>query len=64
MANPRPKKKVTDNGKTRKNLRLPSDLDTWVTQYARDNHTSVTQILVDYLISLRASVEDGRVEQY
>ncbi len=64
MANPRPKKKVTENGKVKLNLRIRPDLDTWVRQYAEEKHTTVSQIVIDYFTELRKRIENERVEQF
>ena len=63
MAHPKPKKKTTQNGKSRLNLRLPSDLDKWAKKYAERKNTTVTQLFVDFLTDLRAH-EGDYVEQF
>ena len=63
MAHPRPKKKTKTNGKTRVNLRLPADLDTWAKKYAEDHNTNLTALVVGYLTELRAKTEAAHVDQ-
>lgn len=64
MANPTPKRKVRHFGKVRLNLRIPNDLDAWAKKFAKDNNTSVTQIVIAYLTDLRRKQEEGHVEQF
>lgn len=64
MANPTPKRKVRHYGKTRLNLRLPADLDTWAKKFASDNNTTITQIVIQHLTDLRRKYEEGHVDQF
>lgn len=64
MAHPRPKKKVTENGKCRWNLRVPEDMDNWVKQYAEAKNTTVTQLILNYFTDLRKQLEESHVEQF
>lgn len=48
----------------RKNFRFPADLANWADQYAKENNTTVTQILTDYLTDLRKRVEATDVQQF
>lgn len=50
-------------GKVLKSFRFPPELADWAAQYAKDNNTSVTQLLIDYLTNLRKHVESGYADQ-
>ena len=47
------KKPKVENGKVRKNFRLPADLALWADRYARRRNTNLTQLIVDQLTVLR-----------
>jgi len=64
MAHPHPKKKMSENGKGRWNLRIPLELDAWAKKYAREHNTTVTQVIVDYFTGLRKQVEEEHVDQF
>lgn len=49
--------------KTRLNIRLPVEIDVWAKTYAREHHTTVTRLIVDYLTELKKRTESGYVEQ-
>lgn len=59
-------KTKTERGPVRKNFRMPADLDDWVSDYAKENNTTMTRLIIDYLTGLRKQVEEEnrlRVEQ-
>jgi hypothetical protein len=64
MAHPFPKKKASDRGKGRWNLRIPLELDVWAKTYARGRNTTVTQLIVDYFTGLRKHAEEEHVDQF
>jgi uncharacterized protein (DUF1778 family) len=39
--------------KTRIDLRVDKDLKDFIQAYARDNHTTVSHILIDYMVRLK-----------
>ena len=47
----------------RKNFIFPADLAEWADKHAKENNTTVTRLLVDYLTGLRQQVESGHVDQ-
>ena len=55
--------KVKRPSKVRKNFLLPEDLAKWIETYAKENNTTMTQILVDHITLLRRQTEDTNVEQ-
>lgn len=64
MAHPRPKKKTKVNGKTRLNMRIPAELDTWAKKYAGDNNTNLTALIIGFLTELRTKTEGAHVDQF
>lgn len=62
MVRARTRSKVTQGGKSRINIRLPADLDTFVKGYATAHNTTVTQLIVDYFMDLRRKQQE-QVEQ-
>jgi len=47
------KKPKIENGKIRKNFRIPADLVRWADNYVLKKNTNLTQLIVDHLTSLR-----------
>jgi hypothetical protein len=47
---------------TRLDIRIPVDLHKWLKNYANRNNTTVTKILIDYVIELKNSKEE--IEQF
>jgi hypothetical protein len=64
VSNTRPKKKVAEYGKVKRTLRLRAELDKWMRDYAKDQHTTVSQLVIDYFTDLRKRIENERVEQF
>jgi uncharacterized protein (DUF1778 family) len=56
--------KSRDESKTRLNIRWSNDLADWVSRYAQEQHTTITQLIVDYFTDLRKRVETGNVPQF
>lgn len=50
-------------GKARLNLLLDADLKTWVHEYARKNHTTVTAIVVEHFLRLQREAYGTGVKQ-
>lgn len=50
------------NPKKLKSFLLPVELSEWIMEYARANNTTMTQIIIDYLMELRRK-SDGYVDQ-
>lgn len=47
----------------RKNFVFPVDLVKWAEDYAKKNDTTLTRIILDYLVQLRHRSETENVEQ-
>lgn len=64
MANPYPKKKkIGLDGKSRINLRIPPDLDAWITAYAKRNNTTMTELIIRHFLEIKQKEEGDRVPQ-
>jgi len=63
MATRRLKTKL-DRGKARVNLRLPADLVVWAKKWAAENHTTLTDLVLEHLLEFRKRKEDISVDQF
>lgn len=58
-----PKAKKLPPKRIRKNFQFPEDLALWADTYAKDNNTTMTRLLIDYLTNLRKQTEADYVAQ-
>lgn len=59
-----PKKPIiVPEGKDRLNLQIDDELKRWAQDYAKRNHTSLTQLITDYFVELRKREDGEGVEQ-
>lgn len=54
---------TTKKTKTRKNFVFPIDIVKWAENYAKINNTTLTRLILDYLIQLRHQTETENVQQ-
>ncbi len=64
MSNPVPKrKKVYLDGTVRWNMRIPPELDAWAKAYAKRYNTTVTSMVINFLMDLKRQDEGDNVPQ-
>lgn len=49
---------IVPDGKDRLNLQVDEELKKWAQTYAKENHTSLTQIITDFFITLKKEKVD------
>jgi len=49
--------------KTMKSFLIPEDLSQWIMAYAKEQNTTMTQLIIDHFTELRKKAESGHVEQ-